>query len=82
MGKGKKRCGVCGALAEGGFGTNGVSGESLKRLEGCTHSWLKEGEARCPEVTWDRNQGLGLAFTCSHLLSSHNGITYVYPALF
>lgn len=70
VGKGKGRSGVYGVLAEGAFGTSRVSGESLKRLEG----WHTE-------VAWNGTM-VGLAFTCCHLISPHNDITYVYSALF
>lgn len=82
MGKGKERCGVWGDLAEGGFGTSTVVGEPLKRLEGWCTQLAPKGEARCPEVAWDRNQGLGLAFVCPHVISANNDITCVSPALF
>lgn len=64
------------ALAPAGLG------ESLKRLEGWHAQVALEVEARCPEVAWNRNQGLGLAFTCHHSISPNNDSTCVYPALF
>lgn len=40
-----------------------------------------EVEARCPEVAWNKNQGLGLALICPHLIFSNNNSTYWYMCI-